>query len=175
MEHFTLIWNTFIFLQVFNLINCRDVTSNGMNGFSGLHKNFLTVMIILLIIGIQFLSCFTFLGRIFFEAAYTGPREWMVTIVAASSVLLANILLKFVPEGIFAKAQINEAEPIGANSTLGRFYDNAKGTAFKPKSDAAAHGAYEPPVSVNDEDQDQESSQEHSQLRDSQDDSYKPL
>ena len=52
MEHFTLIWNTFIFLQVFNLINCREVSASGMNGFSGLHRNILTVLIILLIIGI---------------------------------------------------------------------------------------------------------------------------
>ena len=78
----------------------------------------------------------------FFEAAITGAREWMVTIVAASSVLLASILIKLIPDSIFAKAQIDEAEPIGANSVLFRAYDNAKGTAFKPKSDAAANGAY---------------------------------
>ena len=33
MTHFTLCWNCFVFLQIFNLINCRDVSSNGMNGF----------------------------------------------------------------------------------------------------------------------------------------------
>jgi len=135
MIHFTLIWNTFIFMQIFNLINCRDVSSSGKNGFSGLHRNFLTIMIILMIIAIQFLSCFTFLGRIFFEAAVTGGREWMVTIVAASSVLMANALLKFVPEGIFAKApQLNEKEPIGASSRILNAYNsNAKGKAFKPQ------------------------------------------
>ena len=146
MEHFTLIWNTFVFLQVFNLINCRDVSSSGRNGFSGLHRNFLTVFIILLIVGVQFLSCFTFLGRIFFEASYTGAREWMVCVVAASSVLLANALLKFVPESIFAKAQLNEKEPIGQNSRILAAYNTgAKGKAFKPK--AIAEGSYEPPVS----------------------------
>ena len=152
MEHFTLIWNTFVFLQVFNLINCRDVSSDGRNGFSGLHRNYLTVLIILLIIGIQFLSCFTFLGRIFFEAAYTGGREWMVTIVAAASVLLANALLKFVPESIFAKAQLDEAEPIGGTSVLLRAYSgHAKGKFIKPKGEADGM-AYEPPVSVDDAD-----------------------
>ena len=146
MEHFTLIWNTFVFLQVFNLINCRDVSSTGRNGFSGLHKNFLTIMLILLIIGVQFLSCFTFLGRIFFEAANTGAREWMVCVVAASSVLLANALLKFVPESIFAKAQLNEKEPIGGNSKFLSMYEKgAKGKAFKPA--AAGSGSYTPPES----------------------------
>ena len=130
MEHFTLIWNTFVFLQVFNLINCRDVSSSGRNGFSGLHKNLFTIMIILMIVGVQFLSCFTFLGRIFFEATYTGAREWMVCVVAASSVLLANALIKFIPESIFAKAQLNEKEPIGGESRLLAAYDKTKGKAF---------------------------------------------
>lgn len=146
MEHFTLIWNTFVFLQVFNLINCRDVTSSGRNGFSGLHRNLMTIFIILLIIGVQFLSCFTFLGRIFFEAAHTGAREWMVCVVAASSVLMANALIKFIPESIFAKAQLNEKEPIGGNSKFLKAYDShAKKKAFK--SEAAAAGTYTPPMS----------------------------
>jgi len=36
MKHFTLIWNTFIFLQVFNLINCRDVGPDKLHGCGGL-------------------------------------------------------------------------------------------------------------------------------------------
>lgn len=140
MTHFTLCWNCFVFMQIFNLINCRDVSSSGMNGFQNLHRNFLTVMIILLIVGIQFLSCFTFLGRIFFEAAVTGGREWTVTIVAAASVLVANALLKLVPEGIFAKGpQLNEEEPIGGQSKLlTAFNSNAKGKAFQAPGGAAA-------------------------------------
>ena len=103
MIHFTLIWNTFVFCQVFNLICCRDVSNHGMNGFSGLHKNFMTYLIILIIFAVQFLSCFTFLGRIFFEAGRTGGREFLVTIVAAASVLLANCLLKLLPDSLLGK------------------------------------------------------------------------
>ena len=144
MAHFTLCWNCFVFMQIFNLINCRDVSSNGMNGFANLHKNFLTIMIILLIIGVQFLSCFTFLGRIFFEAAITGGREWTVTIVAAASVLVANSLFKLVPESIFAKGpQLDESEPVGGQSKLlSAFNSNAKGKAFQ------APGAA-PPAALN--------------------------
>ena len=100
-------------------------------------------MIILLIVGIQFLSCFTFLGRIFFEAAVTGGREWTVTIVAASSVLVANALFKLVPESIFAKGpQLNEEAPIGGQSKLlSAFNSNAKGKAFQAPGAAAAPAA----------------------------------
>lgn len=134
MIHMTLIWNTFIFMQIFNLINCRDVSVNGMNGFSGLHKNFMTYLILLIIFAVQFVSCFTGLGRIFFEAGPTGGREFLVTIVAASAVLLANCLLKLLPESLLGKIpELNEEEPIGAGSKLLSAYDNqAKAKAFKP-------------------------------------------
>lgn len=69
MLHFTLIWNTFVFLQVFNMINCRDVSATKMHGFTGLTRNFLTWLIILIIVGVQWASCFTFLGRPIFEAS----------------------------------------------------------------------------------------------------------
>lgn len=139
MIHFTLIWNCFVFCQFFNLINCRDVSSNGVNGFSGLHKNLMTCFILALIFATQFLSCFTFLGRMFFEAAHTGGREFWVTIFAAASVLLANVLLKFIPEGIMGKApQLNETEPIGAGSKLLSAYDShGKGAVFKANTGAA--------------------------------------
>merc|ERR1712109_303809 len=67
--NFTLIWNTFIFLNVFNLINCRDVSANKMHGFGGLIRNKLTCFVILIIIAVQIVSCFTFLGYPFFKAS----------------------------------------------------------------------------------------------------------
>lgn len=139
MVHFTLIWNCFVFCQVFNLINCRDVSSDGMNGFAGLHKNFLTCFIIALIFTIQFLSCFTFLGRMFFEAGHTGGREFWVTIFAAASVLMANSLLKLIPESLVSKApQLNEEEPIGGGSKLLAAYDaHGKGAVFQQRGAAS--------------------------------------
>lgn len=139
MIHFTLIWNTFVFCQVFNLICCRDVTNRGMNGFSGLHRNFMTYLIILVIFAVQFLSCFTFLGRMFFEAGHTGGREFLVTIVAACSVLVANCLLKLVPDSLLAKVpQMDEDTPIGGNSKILSAYNaQSKAKAFQPKGDAA--------------------------------------
>jgi len=52
MAGFTLIFNTFIFLQIFNLINCRDISATKKHGFSGLHKNFLTWLILLILVGV---------------------------------------------------------------------------------------------------------------------------
>lgn len=52
MKHFTLIFNTFIFLQFFNLINCRDVSAAKMHGFANLHTNFMTWLVLLIIVAV---------------------------------------------------------------------------------------------------------------------------
>jgi len=52
MRHFTLIFNTFIFLQFFNLINCRDVSAAKLHGFHGLHLNFMTWLVLLVIFAV---------------------------------------------------------------------------------------------------------------------------
>jgi len=52
MIYCTLVWNTFIFLQVFNLINCRDVSATKMHGFTGLIRNVLTLIMLLIIVGV---------------------------------------------------------------------------------------------------------------------------
>lgn len=51
-QHFTLIFNTFIWLQIFNMINCRDVSPRKMHGFSGILSNYMTWIIILIIAGV---------------------------------------------------------------------------------------------------------------------------
>jgi magnesium-transporting ATPase (P-type) len=137
MQHFTLIWNTFVFLQVFNLINCRDVSATKMHGFAGLLRNFLTWFIILIIAGVQVVSCFTFLGRPIFEASNDiTARQFLICIVAASSVLLANALLKAIPSRWIAKMPtLDESKAIGGESKLMSAYDTqSKAKAFTKKA-----------------------------------------
>ena len=154
-EHFTLIWNTFIFLQFFNMINCRDVSPTKMHGFSGLLRNKMTIFILLLIIAVQATSCFTFLGYPVFEAHKVSTRYFFICVVTASSVLLANALLKFLPSSWFAKVALNEDKSIGGGSKLMSAYDNqAKKPAFG-KGGAAAK-----PVPVSDDEEQLDRSQD---------------
>lgn len=137
--HFTLIWNTFVFLQVFNLINCRDVSATKMHGFSGLFRNTLTWIIILIITGVQVASCFTFLGAPIFEASnLVKTRTFLICVVAASSVLLANALLKAIPSRWIAKMPtLDESKAMGGDSKLMSAYDTqSKAKAFNKKAAA---------------------------------------
>jgi len=72
--HYTLIFNTFIFLQVFNLINCRDVTADKSHGFSNLLRNKMTWFVLLIIIGVQWAACFTFFGKAIFKTSGVSTR-----------------------------------------------------------------------------------------------------
>ena len=144
MKHFTLIWNTFIFLQVFNLINCRDVGPDKMHGCSGLQRNLNTVLIIVLIVVVQAVACRTFLGRIMFETAIVDMRHFMICVVCGFSVMLASTLFKLIPnkwiEG--RMPMLDESKSIGGSSRLMRAYDNqANAKAFTRKApDAQQHG-----------------------------------
>ena len=145
--NFTLIWNTFIFLNVFNLINCRDVSANKMHGFGGLIRNKLTCFVILIIIAVQIVSCFTFLGYPFFKASLVldesygdGGRHFAISVVCASSVLLCNAMLKLIPSRWISKMpQLDESKSIGGNTKIMAAYDKqAKSKAFSGKKAGAA-------------------------------------
>ena len=137
MQHFTLIFNTFVFLQVFNLVNCRDVSAHGKWGFSGLHKNFMTILIILVICGVQVLSCLTGLGRPIFETKAVDMHSFSITIVCAISCMAVNALLKVIPDRWISKMpSLDENSKIGGNSKLMSAYD----TQSKAKA-LSAYGA----------------------------------
>jgi calcium-translocating P-type ATPase len=54
-EHFTFFFNTFVFLQVFNEINCRKLRSDELNVFKNFFNNSLFLIIMILTIGVQIL------------------------------------------------------------------------------------------------------------------------
>ena len=139
MEHMTLVWNCFIFLQWFNLINCRDISPTKMHGFSALHRNLLSIFVLLVIFGVQFLACFTFLGRPIFETQTVTAREFAVCVVAGASVLIANALLKAIPERWISKMPtLDEKKAIGGNSKMMAAYNKqAHAKAYTKKTGPA--------------------------------------
>ena len=128
-------------MQLFNLINCRDVSATKMHGLTGLFRNKLTVFVIAIIVGVQVAACFTFLGVPVFEASKDIPgRHFAITVVAASSLLLGNAILKFIPQRWLAKVPtLDESKAIGGNSRLMSAYNTqANARAYPVKSQQAA-------------------------------------
>ena len=155
-KHFTLIWNTFIFLQVFNLVNCRDVGPDKLHGCSGIQRNLLTVFVIVLIVLVQTVACFTFLGEIMFQTEPVDRRHFMICVVCGFSCMLASTLFKLIPNKWIENRMpmLDENKSIGGNSRLMAAYENqANAKAFNRKRTDAE------PVADHDSQEDMNSAQ----------------
>lgn len=77
--HYTMVFNTFIFLQIFNLLNCRKIDES-FNFFSGILDNPVYIFVWIFIVIIQVILGQW--GGIFFSCYRLGlsPSEWLVCI-----------------------------------------------------------------------------------------------
>ena len=127
-----------------------------MHGFAGLHRNFLTWLVLLIIVGTQWVSCFTFLGRPIFEARLEDGREFYITVVCGASVLLANALFKAIPARWIAKMPtLDEDKAVGSDSKMMSMYQ--KGASAKAFNKKPAQQA----VEVEDDDEYQQVNSSH--------------
>jgi len=85
-RHYTLVFNTFVFMQVFNLINARVVAPKDMNPFAGIFRNWMFDAIISLIAIFQVIICL--FGGIVFKTngLYTERAGSYDAILWASSI-----------------------------------------------------------------------------------------
>ena len=63
-QHYTLLFNTYVFMQVFNEINARKVWPHERNVFKGFFKNGIFIIVLIMQVGAQVLVIF-FGGSIF--------------------------------------------------------------------------------------------------------------
>ena len=94
-ENATLVFNTFVFMQIFNLISNRRI-DNKLNVFSNIYKNVWFMSILLIIIGVQILIIFVG-GAAFSITRLNGP-EWAITMIAGAITLLVGVLIRLVPD-----------------------------------------------------------------------------
>jgi magnesium-transporting ATPase (P-type) len=90
--HFTYIFNTFVFLQIFNEINCRKVGVFDKNVFESFFHNKFFLMVIAGTLAAQF-----FLTNYCSSIMSTKPLsrgEWGACLLVGSSVILVSVLLK---------------------------------------------------------------------------------
>ena len=103
--HFTIFFNTFVLMQVFNLINCKKLKSSEANVFQGLFNNNLFLFLFAFILIIQFLII-EFAG----EPANCSPlslKQHIFCYLVGISALLFGILFRFVPLRIFKCCKIS--------------------------------------------------------------------
>lgn len=119
-KHMTLIFDTFVYLQFFNQINCRVVGPQDYNVFTKFFSNWLQVTILLLIFGVQWATNTSFLFWLFGTTTLT-QREFWSTVVLGSSTLLVLLLVKLTPKRwaeTYIKAPVDETHDMSEGRAL---------------------------------------------------------
>jgi len=91
----TLVFNTFVWMQIFNEINNRRL-DNKYNIFQGLDKNWMFIAINCIMVGGQVMIIFV--GGRAFQVTRIGGREWGVSIVLGLLSIPVGALIRTIPD-----------------------------------------------------------------------------
>ena len=109
----TMIFNTFVFLQVFNELNCRRI-DDSLNIFKNLHNNKIFILVQFIVIGGQYIIV-TFGGQAFKTVPLTGG-QWLTTIAIGSLSLPVGLFLRLLPSYLIPESVLShkseEHEPL---------------------------------------------------------------
>ncbi|KAF9890777.1 hypothetical protein FE257_005646 [Aspergillus nanangensis] len=95
LELDTIIFNTFVWMQIFNELNCRRL-DNRFNIFEGIHRNYWFLVINILMVGGQILIIFVG-GAAFHVTRLTGS-QWAICVICGLICIPWAAILKFIPD-----------------------------------------------------------------------------
>eukprot|EP00026_Physarum_polycephalum_P001641 Phypoly_transcript_01643.p1 GENE.Phypoly_transcript_01643~~Phypoly_transcript_01643.p1 ORF type:complete len:1033 (+),score=152.15 Phypoly_transcript_01643:95-3193(+) len=92
--HYTIIFNAFVWMQLFNEINSRKLM-NEKNMFSGIQKNpmFLAVMVATVVVQVLFVE----VGGRFTSTAPLTLNQWLMCLAIGAMSLPLGLLMRFIP------------------------------------------------------------------------------
>lgn len=97
----TIIFNIFVWMQIFNELNCRRL-DNKFNVFAGIHRNWFFIFINLIMIGLQVaIIC---VGNRVFHIDPNGLDgvQWVISILVAAFSLPWGVVVRIFPDEWFA-------------------------------------------------------------------------
>jgi P-type Ca2+ transporter type 2C len=94
VEHFTVVFNVFVFCQIFNEFNARSIT-NDPNVFKGLFKNVVFVAISIFTIGAQFLL--VQYGGDFVKTTPLNQDQWVKSVLLGALSFTVGGFMRLVP------------------------------------------------------------------------------
>jgi Ca2+-transporting ATPase len=130
-QHFTIVFNTFVFCQIFNEINARNI-GNDMNVFKGLVDNPIFIGIILFTVVAQF--GLVEYGEMFVRTVHLDNDQWYKCILLGALSLPVGGLMRLIP------CQDSESDyatvsPLIKTKTAEKGYTIAKGNPYFAKPD----------------------------------------
>jgi Ca2+-transporting ATPase len=91
----TLVFNTFVFMQIFKLVNSRRI-DNKLNIFEGLHKNHLFMLMMAIMVAGQVLIIF--FGSTAFVVTRLNGVQWAISLVLGFMSIPVGILIRLFPD-----------------------------------------------------------------------------
>ena len=127
--HMTIIFTTFVFLQFFNLINCRVIGADEYNIFKRFFNSIPFLLVLVTIFGVQIAASDLGLFRFIFETAHINGEQLGQCFLTGSTVLLAALILKLSPAEWVERipVQIDENQIMGEGTPLMNGYSQTKG------------------------------------------------
>lgn len=93
----TFVFNTFVWLQMFNILNSRRL-DNRFDIFEGILRNPFFLLVSFLLVGGQVLIML--LGGAAFKVVHLNAREWTVSVGIGSLSLVGGMLLRLIPDSV---------------------------------------------------------------------------
>ena len=96
----TLVFNTFVWMQIFNQLNCRRL-DNKFNIFEGIFRNYFFLGIALTVIGCQILI--VFVGGAAFSITRLNGAQWAYSIILGALSIPVGIIIRLIPDELIHK------------------------------------------------------------------------
>jgi P-type Ca2+ transporter type 2B len=97
--HFTMVFNTFVMMQVFNEINARKIGAYEYNVFEGFFNNWLFLMIEIITIVVQI--ALVEIGGEAIKTSHLTPAQHGICLLIGFGSIIVGFLLKLLPRGLF--------------------------------------------------------------------------
>ncbi|KAF3024107.1 plasma membrane calcium [Neopestalotiopsis sp. 37M] len=116
----TIVFNTFVWMQIFNQFNNRRL-DNKFNIFEGIHRNQFFIVINCIMVGAQ--VAIVFVGGDVFSIKPLNGVQWAICLVLASLSLPWAVLIRLFPDPWFARIASTVGRPVVvAYRALGAFF-----------------------------------------------------
>ncbi|KAI9172151.1 Calcium-transporting ATPase [Paramyrothecium foliicola] len=134
LERDTIIFNAFVWMQIFNEFNNRRL-DNKFNIFEGIHRNKFFIFINILMVGLQVLIIFVGSRAFQIKPGGLNGEQWAISVIVALFSLPWAIVIRLVPDAHFAKVAGVVGKPVViVYRALGRFFSRIGGVFKKKKS-----------------------------------------
>ncbi|KAI9318132.1 PMCA-type calcium-translocating P-type ATPase [Dichotomocladium elegans] len=131
----TIVFNTFVFCQLFNEVNCRRIDSK-LNVFHKIWNNKFFIVVFFLCVGLQ--AVIVNVGSIAFQVTAINGPSWALSIIVGMFSLPVGALVRLIPDHWFAFLFRN---PETRRRYLGEDYDGPiRPSVYMAGSDPDNHG-----------------------------------